>query len=62
MSPHTLKVVSNDDNDYVAVYFDNELVYQHDLNPEALYRLAKHLGWKIEHEVISDEEYENRFA
>ena len=57
-----LKIVRCNDHDHVAVYFNNSLVYQHDINSEALYKLAKHQGWNIHEETLSEKEYEERYS
>jgi len=57
-----LKVVRCEKHDSVAVYFNGELVYQSDICSEALYKLAKHQGWKITTDTISEKEYEEKYS
>jgi hypothetical protein len=59
---NTLKIVSCNEHDHVAVYFNGSLVYQHDIDPEALYRIAEHQEWKVEKEIVSEKEYERRYS
>jgi hypothetical protein len=62
----TLKVVRCDEHDYVVVFLDDELVYQHEHNtnepPKGLLLMAEHLGWSVEIETIDSREFERRYA
>ncbi len=60
-STRTLRIVRTDAHDDKAVYIDDQLVFAHDFEIEALYRVAKHLGWDIQTQTISGEDYEREY-
>lgn len=60
--PTVLKVVQCEDHGHNAVFIDGSLVFSHDYEVESLLIVAKHLKWKIEHEVVDSDEYERRFS
>lgn len=57
-----LKIVRCDNHDSNAVYVNDVLVYQYDYPPESLVKVAEHLGWTIEYQTISQDEFERRYC
>jgi hypothetical protein len=57
---HVIKIIRC--NEQVAAYYDEKLVYQTDIDPEALCRLCDLLGWKFVEENVTEKEYTELFA
>lgn len=62
MKTYHLHIVYCMDHDHVAVYINDVLIYQNDLDPESAILIAKHLNWKITREDIDWDEYEKRYC
>jgi hypothetical protein len=61
-SQNILKVISCKDHERTVVYFNGKEIYQSEVDPEGLYRLANKLNWKVENEVLTYEEFSKRFS
>lgn len=59
---HTLTVYTCGEHDHVVAFLDDEEVISNDYSMENVYRIAKHLGWKVVQVELSDSEFEARFA
>lgn len=58
----TLRIVSTDSHDHVAVFLDGEIIYCHDYNTEGLILLARHLNWNVQLQSMSGQEFERTFG
>lgn len=58
----TLRIVGTDAHDHKAVYLDGRLVFAHDYEVEALCHVAEHLGWTVQLQTITGDEYEQQYA